>query len=219
MSRYKVHRKPRPTFAFVVDGETEIWYLQMLKRNERSLNVNVKPEIPQKKSIGDQFKLVVDLSGREYVKIFWIVDLDTVIKESREAKDGKKTPMQEFVEFRQIIDREYHNVSVIVNNPCLEFWFLLHFDHANTYFTSCANVESALKKCLAGYQKSRTYFTKQDNDIYLRLKPHLNTAMRKAVGIGEFDGDNKNKAISEMYRLFMTDEFKDALTSVSTVKV
>ena len=32
-------------FAFVVDGDTEVWYLQMLKRNERELNINIEPKL------------------------------------------------------------------------------------------------------------------------------------------------------------------------------
>jgi hypothetical protein len=35
------------TYSFVVDGETEIWYLQMLKRNERQLKLNIEPKLPQ----------------------------------------------------------------------------------------------------------------------------------------------------------------------------
>jgi hypothetical protein len=43
------HLKIKPTFAVVVDGDCEVWYLQMLKRNERSIFVNIEPEIPQRK--------------------------------------------------------------------------------------------------------------------------------------------------------------------------
>ncbi len=41
----------------------------MLKRNERTINVALKPEIPQKKKLIDQFKNVVELSA-DYDKIF-----------------------------------------------------------------------------------------------------------------------------------------------------
>lgn len=82
-------REPRkirlhiPTFAFVVEGETEVWYLQMVKQHEqhdRNLRINIKPEIPQKKKIKDQFKLVKELARSEYDRVFWIVDLDVIIK-------------------------------------------------------------------------------------------------------------------------------------------
>ena len=46
---------PRKTYAFVGDGETEQWYLQMLKKNETNLTVTIKPELPQDKSIEDQW--------------------------------------------------------------------------------------------------------------------------------------------------------------------
>lgn len=51
-------RPTRPTFAVVVEGETEFWYLQMLKRNENNIRVNIEPKIPQKKSLKQQHELV-----------------------------------------------------------------------------------------------------------------------------------------------------------------
>ncbi len=38
------------TIAIVVDGKTAFWYLPMLKRNERKNRVNIKPEIPGRKT-------------------------------------------------------------------------------------------------------------------------------------------------------------------------
>ena len=61
--------KTNPVFAVVVDGETEAWYLQMLKRNERHIRVSIKPEIPAKKSLEDQYKLVCELSDKEFLSI------------------------------------------------------------------------------------------------------------------------------------------------------
>jgi len=77
--------KRKPRYAFIVEGECEFWYIQMLKRNERSLRVDLKPEIPQKKKLKDQYKKVID-STKEYDKVFWIIDFDVLIKESRENK-------------------------------------------------------------------------------------------------------------------------------------
>ena len=52
----------KPSFAIVVDGETEVRYFQMLKRNERSINVNIEPKIPLKKKLFEQFETVIELS-------------------------------------------------------------------------------------------------------------------------------------------------------------
>lgn len=204
----KIISKVVPTYSFVVDGETEIWYLQMLKRNERQLKINIEPKLPQRKSIDEQYKLVIDLSEREYSKVFWIVDLDTIIKESRETPKGKKTPLQTLIELRGKLQKEYKNVTVIINNPCLEFWLLLHFEKTSKLFDTCDKAETQLKKHLKDYEKTRKYFTKQDNDIYLKLRPLLKIAISNSSNLGEFDLDEQTKAICEMFLLFEADEIK-----------
>ncbi|MBN1968204.1 MAG: RloB domain-containing protein [Candidatus Delongbacteria bacterium] len=205
----KIISQITPTFAFVVDGETEIWYLQMLKRNERQLRLNIKPEIPNKKSIEEQFKLVIDLSRREYTKVFWLIDLDTIIKESRETPKSKKTPLLGFIELRDKIKREYKNVTIIVNNPCLEFWFIQHFERTSQFFDTCAKAETELKKHLKGYEKTQKYFTKQDSDIYIKLLPFLKTAISNSESLGQFDINEQTKPICEMHLLFHTKELKE----------
>jgi hypothetical protein len=66
-------------FAIIVDGDCESWYLQMLKRNEKSINVDLKPEIPQNKKLKEQFEKVTELS-KHYDKVFWIIDYDVIIR-------------------------------------------------------------------------------------------------------------------------------------------
>jgi len=149
----KIIHKTNPSFALVVDGETEVWYLQMLKRNERNLRVSIKPEIPNKKSVEEQYNLVCDLSGKEFKKVFWVIDLDTVIKEDNEAPKGKKSPLKTFEEYRTDLITNYPNVVVIVNNPCIEFWFLLHFEKTSKYFDTCSSAETQLKKTLEELRK------------------------------------------------------------------
>lgn len=200
--------KTNPAFAVVVDGETEVWYLQMLKRNEREIRVSIKPEIPNKKSVEEQYNLVCDLSGKEFTKVFWVIDLDTVIKEDNEARKGKKSPLKAFEEYRTDLIANYPNVVVIVNNPCLEFWFLLHFEKTSKYFNTCSSAETELKKHLKNYEKTQKFFTKQNDDIYLKLKPTLKTGLTNSIALGNFDNENPKKAMCEMELLFQSDELK-----------
>ena len=60
----------KQSFAVVVDGETEYWYLEKLKYNERDVNFDITPKILQKKNIKQQYKLVTELSEGEYDKVF-----------------------------------------------------------------------------------------------------------------------------------------------------
>jgi len=190
----------KPTFGVVVDGECETWYLQMLKRNERELTVNIEPKIPQKKNITEQYETVVNLS-RDYNKVFWIVDLDAVLKETRDARKGSKTPLQYFIEYQKAI-KDYENIVLIINNPCIEFWLLLHFEETSKYFDNCEGAENQLKRYLKDYEKTKGYFTKQDNDIYLKLKPHLSRAIENAKKLKKFNIDEPYSGMTEMQLFF-----------------
>ncbi len=200
--------KAHPNFAVLVDGDTEVWYFQMLKRNERKINVNIEPKIPQRKRLSEQFEMVSNLS-EDYTKVFWIVDLDAVIKETREAKKGKETPLQAFRRYRNILSDSGNNVVIIVNNPCLEFWILLHFEKTSRSFEGCPSVEKQLKNYLKDYEKSKKYYTKEDHDIYLKLKPFLNTAIGNAASLGSFNEYKPDGAICEMNLFFSSSEIED----------
>jgi hypothetical protein len=64
------------TYSFVVDGETEIWYLQMLKRNERQLKLNIEPKLPQRKSIDEHASFSIDEGGGYFVLItYFLIEL------------------------------------------------------------------------------------------------------------------------------------------------
>jgi RloB-like protein len=197
----------KPSFAIVVDGETEVWYFQMLKRNERSINVSIEPKIPQRKKLLEQFNLVTELS-KDFTKTFWIIDLDVILKETREAKKGTKTRIQELAEYKKSIEETYEDrVEIIINNPCLEYWLLLHFEAPSKYFDTCESAEKQLKKHLKDYEKTQKYYTKQDNDIYLRLKPNLADALKNAKSLKLFDTKNPNKGMTEMQLFFEASEF------------
>jgi len=199
--------KSKPTFAVVVDGDCEVWYLQMLKRNERSIVVNIEPKIPQRKRLSKQYENVIELS-EENTKVFWIIDFDVIASETKSAKAGSKTAFQLFLEYKKTISEKHKNIVLIVNNPCLEFWLLLHFEATSKYFDTCEGAEKQLKKHLKDYEKTQKYYTKQDNDIYLRLKPNLAGALKNAKALKLFNTENTNKGMSEMQLFFEANEFK-----------
>jgi hypothetical protein len=97
---------------------------------------------------------------------------------------------------------------VVVNNPCLEFWFLLHFEKTSKYFDTCSVAEIQLKKYLKNYEKTQKFFTKQNDDIYSKLKPNFQTAIKNSLALGNFDDQDLKKAMCEMELLFHSDELK-----------
>ena len=191
----------KQSFAVVVDGETEYWYLEMLKRNEPNIPFKIRPQILQKKNIDQQYKLVTELSEEEYDKVFWIVDLDVLLKEEREKKSNPSS-LRKFLEYWGKLSKQ-KKIVVIVNNPCLEYWFLLHFQKTNKVFTACTNAEKEVSQHLKGYEKTEKFF-KKDNDIYKQLKPRLQTAINNATALGSFEVNQYKKAMCEMPLLFNT---------------
>ena len=199
-------RQTQQAFAVVVDGETEYWYLQMLKHNEPNIPFKIKPQILQKKNIKQQYELVTDLSEEEYDKVFWIVDLDVLLKEEREKRNST-SPLQQFLNYYKSLSKQ-KKIVVIVNNPCLESWFLLHFQKTNKVFTACTDAEKQVSQHLEGYEKTEKFF-KKDNDIYKQLKPYLQTAKENATALGSFDTYNHSKAMCEMPLLFQELKLKE----------
>lgn len=213
VGRNKKKLRTVPSFAVVVDGDTESWYFQMLQRNERHLNVRIKPELPSRKKLEDQFDLVIKLSKSEYDKVFWIIDHDTILKESNENSKNEVSPLHKIAQYKSMVAKEYPNVEIIINNPCLEYWFLLHFENTTRPFRNCSEVTDRLKVHITDYEKSRRYFTKDGRDIYLRLKPNLKSAIGNATTIGDFDPKEPKKSISELFHFFNLNEFGELFKS------
>jgi len=208
-SSANVSFKGKKTYAIIVDGETEFRYFQMLLRNNRSLSVHLKPEIPQKKKLADQFENVKE-SARHYDKVIWIVDLDVILAEDKKTKKGNKPAMVQFREYCEALKKE-KNVMVIVNNPCFEYWLLLHFEPTTKFFSKCDDAISQLKRHLPDYAKTEKFYTKQDNDIYLMLRPRLKTAIANAKKIGSFSFDNPHTGMCEMFNFFNLDQINTAI--------
>ena len=186
----------KQAFAVVVDGQTEYWYLQMLKQNEPNILFDITPKILQKKNIDQQYELVIALSEQEYDKVFWIVDLDVLLKEEREKKSNSSS-LQKFLAYYKRLSKN-QKVVVIVNNPCLEYWFLLHFRKTTKVFAACADAEKEVSQHLRGYEKTEKFFKKSNNDIYKQLKPYLKTAISHAIALGNFDTQAYSRAMCEM---------------------
>ncbi|MBK6611321.1 MAG: RloB domain-containing protein [Sphingobacteriales bacterium] len=137
-----------------------------------------------------------------------MIDFDTVIDEEKKGPKREKSPLKTFEEYRTNLFTKFTNVVVIVNNPCLEFWFLLHFEKTSKFFSTCKSAEAALNKHIPNYEKTQKFYTKQNDDIYLKLKPFLSTGLANATALGNFDEEYPKKALCEMEFLFHAAELK-----------
>lgn len=88
---------------------------------------------------------------------------------------------------------------------------MLHFVNTSRYFDSCDSVIGRLKMIqqLSSYEKTERYYTKQNHDIYLRLKPFLTHAILQSNRLPVFDFGNPQSGMTQMQRLFETSELND----------
>ena len=187
--------------SFVVDGKCELWYLQLLKQHEKlnAKNINLEPKLPEKKKLSDLFDLAKKLA-EDSEKVFLIIDLDTILKETRERKKGEKAKLQEFRDLCNDVDSS--KIIIVVNNPCLEYWFLLHFEQTSKPFSTYKQLEKSLKNHLPHYEKKETYYKNRRENIYQKLRPKLEHAILNSKKSGEFDFENTTKGIAEMHKIF-----------------
>lgn len=209
MKKQKKTAKKQPdSYAFIIDGETEKWYLQLLKQHESGLTMQFKPELYTKKSIEEQYKYLTD-AAKSYTKVFWIVDLDVIIKETKEAKKGAKTPMTKLSESLDKLNRaqskgKLKNIFVLINTPCLEYWILLHTKKTSVFYETCDPVVKEIQKHkdFKNYEKTEKYYKAANNDIYQKLKDFQQTALTNALALPKFDINNYKQGLAEMHILF-----------------
>lgn len=61
----KDQRKGYPTVAIIVDGHTEKWYIEKVKKYYLpGKPISIKPELPSEKKVDDLFKLAEDLAKK-----------------------------------------------------------------------------------------------------------------------------------------------------------
>lgn len=211
MSRILKKRSSVPSIAVVVDGKDEKWYIEKVKQHHPSRMMKmlkIKPELPQRKKIQDLFDFAKAKLDESYSFVILIIDMDEPLKDSTEfakfkALYGKYTALKSGKSQGNSV-RKYgwmKNLLIIVNNPCLEYWYLLHFGKTNKFYADYAAMRNDLRKnvVLKDYEKSESYYN-QSLDIYLRLKDFLPVARENSK---IFDIDNcRSHGGSEMKLLF-----------------
>ena len=181
-------KTPLPSVAIVVDGETEQRYIEQAKRYYGAVRptlrgVQIKPEKPDRKKIDDLFKYAKEKLNEGFSHVILIVDFD-------EFLDAEK-PKDEFEKFKKyyqnyLLAKEdkpsksqkrtngwMANMTLVVNNPCLEYWYLLHLAKSNVtkfYARYKPELEKDLQKLpgFKDYSKHADFYAKSP-DIFTRL--------------------------------------------------
>lgn len=200
-------KQTNSSYLLIADGESEKSYLTLLinhyKKNDK--RIKVKPELGLK-NFKEQYTYV-EKNLEEYNKILWIIDFDAILKENNESnqKNQKLNDFKNCYQKACALKNEYPNLEIIVNNPCLEYWYFLHKNPTSTrYFESYKQLEPELRKIVITNRLFAQYEKKQVKDyctIYEDLQPYLREIDFKKLK--SFDIDTcENQGCSEMYKIW-----------------
>lgn len=207
MSRKINKRKGNTTIAVIVDGQDEKWYMEKVKRHYPCAaleHISIKPELPTKKKVNELFDLAKKKVEEENSMVLLIIDLDEILKTKTELNNFKN----QYTKYQNIRQgkpaRAYgwmKKLYVIVNNPCLEYWYLLHFSPTRKIYADYAELKKDLRRIpeLSTYEKTREYYNSMP-DIYKRLEQRLENARSNAT---PFDvAQCTTQGCSEMQEVF-----------------
>lgn len=205
MARRRLQKEFRPLgYAFIVDGETEEWYIELMVEYHH-LNLSKKIEL-HSSSIKEQYDLIELYIKQGYKHIFWIIDFDDILKRNHESKKMNSV-LQEFIQYYSKAKKLLNKLTIIVNNPCFEYWFYLHGNPTSTrYFASYNELLPELRKfkidanLFANYAKSKSCYT-GNGGIYEKLLPYLQKLDSGKLKSFDFKSCQR-QGVSEMYKLF-----------------
>lgn len=204
MSRQSKQRKLNNTIAVIADGQTEKWYLERVKVHypcEALKSTKIEPQLPQKKQIAELVRMAKAKVEEGYPRVILLVDFDEVLSNAEEFR--------EFQHFYQEYRKDNHDqwmnsLMLVVNNPCLEYWYLLHFNSTGKFYSNYSELEVDLHKKLSDYNKGEKYYC-GNPDIYTRLDGNdgLTKARNNAKPFLPFDIQTcRERGVSEMSKIF-----------------
>lgn len=214
MRRQIQKRQMNSAIVVIADGETEKWYIEKVKEYYKPdvlRKIKIQPDLVQKKKVAELFSEAEDKVNEGYSLVVLIVDFDEIGKKNNElnkfkelynkyldAKSGTARVSPKTRWMRQLV--------VIVNSPCIEYWYLLHFKNTTKYYANFDSMKPDLTafKDFKEYKKKEDYYKKRP-DIFCRLGAEQGLAKARA-NASAFDLNKCMEAgFSEMFRLF--DEF------------
>jgi hypothetical protein len=190
MIRQQKRRNLRYSVALVGDGFSESIYFTDFRDTERPDSLKVVPDFPGK--IGS-YSGVLDRAmelKQDYDRVYAMVDMDAVITQQQS---------QQYQRHKLAVERA--GVIVLENNPCFEFWLLLHFRQTGQLFQNCGQVVTELRRYLPGYNKGLKFL--ESLRLFATLRDRLPEAMENAALL-EQDRDDHDPLYprAEIFKFF-----------------
>lgn len=177
MSRQSKRRNLRYSVALVGDGFSESIYFTDFRDTERPEGLKIIPDFPGR--IGS-YSGVLDRAislKKDYHRVYAMVDMDAVISQQQG---------QQYQRHKRAAERQ--GVIILENNPCFEFWLLLHFQQTGRMFQNCEQVITLLRRHIPDYNKGLKFLEKLR--LFATLRDLLPQAIENAARLEHGRGDH-----------------------------
>lgn len=172
--------------AVIGEGYTEREYFDYV-RVTRQFKFHFKPDLCKPSNYRDIFDKAKKLKEENYDLVFCVLDIDTIIRENK---------LEDFIAKSKELNQK--NIITIASNPCIEFWFLLHFQ-ANTnlkFYEDCNQLIKYLKKYIPNYSKSHKHRSEQTKFKTMESNEGLERALMNSKKILKNLNSNKKPTSS-----------------------
>lgn len=170
--------KSKDAIVVIADGQDEKWYIEKVKEHYKPnvlRRISIKPDLFQRKKVSDLFDEAESKLGEGYTQVILIVDFDEIGK-NRQELNKFSNYFNQYVSIKAQntkSSRKYawmKNMILIVNSPCIEYWYLLHYKNTTKFYSNFSDLKIDLLtinefKC---YKKNQSYY-RQTPDIFSRL--------------------------------------------------
>lgn len=208
------------TISVLGEGKCEYYYFQGLKECEKEIlnkvKVTFKPDKPSDngRKCNEIFKeawSLIDEYDVDYV--FCVLDNDIIgdcvkntVNYQKELNklcklcEKRKSINVDVLDFSgnltvQQIIKSRKAIVILKNMPCLEFWYLLHFEYTARLEKKCCDVKNRLEiKYINDYSKKDK--RNHNNKIYTQLREKLPVAVKNAEEIDQLRVNNPENSYS-----------------------
>lgn len=197
-----------PLSPFIISGgkNTERYYFQHIN-TIKGTSFNIEPKYFGKESkYTKEFPKRISeiLKNHNDAKIFCVFDFDTVY--------GNETNQKKHKEFVENIKDNIDNGIVVLcpSMPCIEYWFLLHFEDDKSLFLNCESLKESLK-CMESYfdkdKYGKSVISKLKEKEYIENKDWVEKLcadgkLEMAIERAEKKTDSMNQSYSYVYKIF-----------------
>ena len=181
MRNKKPIRSTRQVIHIVGEGLTELFYFKHLKQF-MNYRYSISPRLFENNSIEKIEKKIVELLNED---VFVICVFDADVSRRSDAENKKLVALKKRYGKKD-------NVLLCDSLQSIEYWFLLHYEDTCRHFNDSAATETALKRYIPLYDKTRKYL-EQDKWVKDLI---ADNKMKRACELAEkYEGRNSYSAI------------------------